>query len=235
MYRSRYTGIVGFPHGKHDPVLFISSNLDNSILNIINTDLECAEYIINIAKDPTFQTINLFYRVINFENISSIANIVRILKSTKNVNVYFPREINDTFPDFMLNHYHKSNGYNSYDGNYIVSYNIDTDVEDMLIFDITLLINGTAKILIPERITKEKLEMATNDDSVFEIHMPYKGSMYGGLSFDQIIQLPHYRHLLKKLRVYKFSSVTEYRQMLDTYPNYIAKSGSIFTSKGEWL
>ena len=156
------------------------------------------------------RSVKLFSPSIRLEMVSDIFNLYMSWKDIIPINWVFP--INADHYDFD-NGLIKSETYlNSVDSTLAISYVQNENVED--VYDIIVYDNESVRYF-SQYLTSERLDELYNDPECSTIEIPYKSTMYGGLTYFEI-QTTYKKKYLSKLVPHSFASIDEYNVCLES-------------------
>ncbi len=211
--KSSYIGLFKQPvDGKLKSTIYcITDRMKDRLIMIILTPSAFIDAY-NISKRLTYTEI---YYVVPSLDVLFVSDLFNIFMKIKTLKPYakwiFPEKPDfQTSVEFELNQivadHFMYDGYNDYNFNVSLEFILSQD-EGRKFYDI-LLNDGKKSIYFSQYMDADKLEKLYDDDTIDEIHIPYSSTLYGGLTYHQIMKISNKYYT--KIRVHSFLTVEEY-------------------------
>jgi len=209
---SGYTGL--FKQPIQNPVLYgptvycISDNDKNEAIFILLSPQAFLD-VYNIAKSPSIINAKLVVPSLDVIFISDIFNLFMALKPIKpELKWIFPEcPPITTSLEFELGHEKMDNYIHPHDFDLSISFIKNTNFALKNVYDI-IVRDGEKVRYIAQYIDDDKAKILIENLSIDEIHVPYSSTIYGGLSYSELIAL--YPDHTTKFVVNSFASISEY-------------------------
>lgn len=205
-----YFGILQQPHSKnYETSIFSMTDEDRSELNMIISQPESFMSAMNLCRRVHFKTINIFAISYDINFLSSIFNLANMLRNSNLiVNTIFPENI-EYQSNIVFTRFHQiANSFQSLvDPSMGIKY-IPTKIDG--VYDV-LVIYQDKTIYMSTYINQDKLKAILIEyPDISEIHIPFTNSLYGGLTYRDLMELEDMKPFLTKCVVNSFGNHTEY-------------------------
>ena len=211
--KNQYSGLVGWMKqpmqepSDYNPTMYMLSDLRRSEVDLVLLTPGSFLHAYKFLSTFNAKIVRLFTPSIRYEWISDIFNLYMLKKDKTVINWVFPKDIDHTdFSDGLI----KTMSYiNIFDTNINISYVENENVDD--VYDIIIRDEEDVKYF-SQYLTKEKAEELYNNKEYTSIHIPYSSTMYGGLSYNEVLNIRSAYHT--KFEPHSFISIDEYEAYL---------------------
>jgi len=208
---SGYNGIIKSPVDTINYSTPMYCICDNNIFDLYILLLYPGFYndAINICRKVSNTMITFFIPSLETTYIDDLITLINEIASLKNNNIKwcYPTRTSYDFPyNFRNNQIKKSIIFNKFNSDISIEY-IESINGDSSLFDI-IIRDGIKTKYFCQYLTEEKLNSLFDNKQINEVHLQYKNSTYGGLSYIDAINISHkYKN---KLVAHSFNSLEEY-------------------------
>jgi hypothetical protein len=222
---SGYTGLFKQPiqtPNSYGPTVYCMSDINKQEVIFILLTPESYLDVYNLAKSLSIQNIKLLVPALDVLFISDIFNLFMTLREIKpNAKWIYPVEPSlSTSVEFELGQDVNSVYTHPYDSSISISYIKDIYEKTHDFYDVVIM-DGTNTIYLAQYMNAEKAAALYNDQSISQIHMPCSSTLYGGLSFTELLNLNS--NYYKKFGINSFSSLAEYTYYRDNQKYIIGR------------
>lgn len=198
------------------------SDYDHKELNIILLQPGCFQDIYSVASRPMYLQVNIFAPSIDAFFVSDICLLATSLFNMKKVHIIHP-----IMPKWPINNvvqrcFIKNDHYSSiYDRKISIEY---APIEPKMGFFNFFIRDGEKTRMISSFLNDEIIAKTMKIYDLDEIHLPFKKSLYGGLTATDIIDNMIYSRVFRKrVIINSFSTIEEYAYCKNRHDLRVAK------------
>lgn len=207
-----YTGIFKQPiqdTASYGPTVYCVADPTKKEVCIIPLVPGFYQDVYRYASLVTNEEVTIFIPSLDILFISDMFNLIMNLRNVKkSLRWVFPDRPEISSSIEFLNLQNVASSYDhTVDSRLSIEYIKDTYIPDRTVYDI-IVRDGTKTIYLTSYMTAEKAKALNDNIAYTEIHVPFSSTLYGGLSYIDIVKLDGpYR---KKFVINCFTSVDEY-------------------------
>lgn len=161
----------------------------------------------SIIQNTNYNKVTITFPSIDTMFVSDLYNTINKASTMKDITWMFPKQPSIPLSSACYNSYRNSDYFiNTTNKEKSITFFENKIEEGKSVYDF-IISTGNKVIYISNYLTNEKLQELLNDITIDEVHIPYSITLYGGLSYLDIIYTHKYN---KKIFANSFSSFNDY-------------------------